>query len=240
MRSFQNFAFMKYCVLFFLAAFLNYNLALAQTTRPMRIKAGEDVAQAYSPYGFYRFPQFGQAKLYFKDGGRNNGKQFNYNILSAALQFIGPKGDTLDLAGQENIDSVVFTGSTFLYNDGFMEIVATADSIALLKKIIIRTQTENIGAYGMSNSTASIVSMRTYSSGTSVYNLVLNQDIVLTEVVSWFFTGGNKNIVKATKTNLLKLLPAEKQTKAEAYLKENKTSFEKEADLKKLIAAIAG
>jgi hypothetical protein len=33
-------------------------------------------------------------------------------------------------------------------------------------------------------------------------------------------------------------LPAEKQNKAEAYLKQNKTSFERENDLKKLLEAI--
>jgi hypothetical protein len=231
---------MKYCFLVFLAASLNYTTAIGQAARTLRIKAGEDVAQAYSPYGFYRFPQFGQAVLYFKEGGKNAGKQFNYDILSAALQFIGPKGDTLNLSGQENIDSVVFTSTTFLYNNGFMEIAAKADSLMLLKKLIIRTQTENIGAYGMPNSTASIVSMRTFSSGTSVYNLVLNQDVVVTEVISWFFADNNKNLVKASKTNFLKLLSPEKQAKTEAYLKQNKTSFDKEADLQKLMAAIAG
>lgn len=229
---------MKYCLLVFLAASLNFNAAIAQKGRTLRIKAGDDVAQAYSPYGFYRFPQFGHAALYFKGGGRNSGKQFNYNILSAAVQFIGPKGDTLDLSGQENIDSVVFADKTFIYNDGFMEIAALADSVTLLKKTIIRTQVENVGAYGMANSTASITNMKTFSSGTSFYNLVLNQDIVVTEVISWFFMDKSKNIVKATKSNLLKLLPAAKIIKAGVYLNETKTSFEKEVDLKKLMEAI--
>ena len=82
--------------------------------------------------------------------------------------------------------------------------------------------------------------MKTYSSGTGVYNLVINQDVILIENISWFFTNSNTNLVKASKTNLLKLLPAEKQTKAETYLKQNKTNFEKENDLKKLMAAIGG
>lgn len=231
---------MKYYLLFFFAASLNYNLVFAQTARSMRVKAGDDVAQAFSPYGFYRFPQFGKATLYYKAGGRNSGALFNYNILSANLQFISPKGDTLDLASQENIDSVAFDGNVFLYNDGFMEIVAAADSVLLLKKTIIKTQTENIGAYGLPNTTASIVNMKSYSNGAGVYSLVLNQDVVVAENISWFFINQNKTLVKANKSNLQKLLTADKQGKTEAWLKQNKTNFEKEADLKKLMAAIAG
>jgi hypothetical protein len=233
-------AFMEYYLLFFLAASLNFNLVFAQSARSIRVKAGDDVAQAYSPYGFYRFPQFGNATLHYKTGDKNSGAQFNYNILSANLQFISPKGDTLDLASQENIDSVVFNGTIFLYNDGFMEIIGTADSVLLLKKTIIKTQTENIGAYGLPNTTASIVNMKSYSNGASVYSLVLNQDVVVAENISWFFINQNKTLVKATKSNLLKLLTADKQVKIEAWLKQNKTSFEKEADLKKLMAAIPG
>jgi hypothetical protein len=231
---------MKYYLIFFLTASLNKNLVFAQSFRSIRVKAGEDVALAYSPQGFYRFPQFGKAILYYKAGGKNSGAQFNYNVLSGNLQFISPNGDTLELAGPENIDSVVFEGTVLLYNDGFMEIVAAADSLLLLKRTNIKTQTENIGAYGSPNTTASIVNMKSYSNGVGVYSLVLNQDVLVAENISWFFINQNKTLVKANKSNLLKLLAAGKQSKTEAWLRQNKTGFEKEADLKKLMAAIPG
>jgi hypothetical protein len=63
---------------------------------------------------------------------------------------------------------------------------------------------------------------------------------VIAETVSWLLVRGNNNPMKATKDNFLKLLPAEKQPKAAAYLKQNKTSFERESDLKKLMVAIEG
>jgi len=228
---------MKYYMLFILIFPACCNLVVAQPGKSIRVKAGEDIAQAYSPQGFYRFPQFSKAILYFKGSSRNTGVLFNYNIFSGNMQFISPKGDTLDLANTSGLDSIVFETHAFVYNEGFMEVVAQIDSLKLLKKLILKNEVENIGAYGQANSTASITNVKTVIVGTSVYNLVVNQDVVLNENISWFFANGN-NIVKANKTNLLKLLTPEKQVKGEAYLKKNKTSFERENDLKKLLEAI--
>jgi hypothetical protein len=231
---------MKHYFLFFLAVGLHCEILFAQPGKTIRVKAGEDVAQAYSPQGFYRFPQFSKATLYFKDGGRNSGALFNYNVLSGNMQFINQAGDTLDMGGAAKIDSIVFEKNVFLYNDGFLEVVAFSDSLRLLKKLVLKTQVENIGAYGQPNATASIVNIKTYAAGTGVFNLIINQDVVVTENISWFFTNGNNIIVKASKGNLPKLLPAEKLSKAEAYLKQNKTNFDKENDLKKLLEALTG
>ena len=227
---------MKYCLLFFLAV-VNYNLAFSQSVRSIRAKAGDDIAQAYSPNGFYRFPQFSEAKLCFKTGSKKTGILFNYNIFSGQMQFISPKGDTLDVANAADIDSIVFAKNIFLFNDGFIEVIGQNDSLRLLKKVVLKTDVEKIGAYGLPSSTAAINSFTTYSSGSSVYNLVLNQDVILIEHNYWFFLSG-KTILKANKTNLFDLLPVQKQAKAQSYLKQNKTSFEKENDLKKLLEAI--
>src|SRR6476659_459929 len=105
----------QFLLLIFFLMFYGYGL-LAQPGRTIKVKSGEDIAQAYSPHGFYRFGQFGKTKLYFKDGNHNYGQRFNYNILSGTFQFISPKGDTLDLVGgQEKIDSLIIDGISFLY-----------------------------------------------------------------------------------------------------------------------------
>jgi hypothetical protein len=237
-RHIKNFIVMKYYFLLLILICICCKEALAQG-RTIRVKAGDDLAQAYSSHGFYRFPQFNKGTLYFKGGKKNEGQLFNYNIFSGNMQFISPKGDTLDLGGAANIDSVVFEKYAFAYNDGFMEIIARADSVILLKKIVLKTQVENIGAYGVSNATASIDNIKTYSNGVGVYNLVLNQDVVLIENLSWFFKDNNNNLVKASKSGLPKLLSPAGQAKADAYLKQNKVNFEKESDLLKLMQAIA-
>lgn len=210
----------------------------AQQARTIRVKAGDDIAQAYSPQGFYRFAQFGKAAIRFKDGSVSAGLHFNLNLLSGHLQFIGNSSDTLDLAGQENIDTLVLSGVVFLYSDGWLEAVADADSVTLYRKITIKTQVENIGAYGMPNQTASIVNLKTYTAATGVYNLVLAQDVVVIENTYWFFADKNKNQVKASKGNLSKVFAPATQKKAEAYLQRNKVNFERESDLRKFMEAL--
>ena len=228
---------MRYFYLFILVLLANTYLSFAQTNRSIRVKAGEDIAQAYSPQGFYRFPQFSKANLFFKGGGKNTGALFNYNILSGNMQFINPAGDTLDMVNPSEIESVVFEKNIFYYKYGFMEVVAQADSLKLLKKTIIKTQTENIGAYGQPNSTAAIDNIKTISSRTGYYSFILNQDVVVSENVTWFWMYGNNNPVKATRTNLLKSVSIEKQNAIEAYLKQTRINFNEESDLKKLLAA---
>ncbi len=229
---------MKYFLSFILLSLLSCNFILAQSGNTIRVNAGEDVAQAYSPQGFYRFPQFLKPRLYFKGGILNGGLVFNYNVLSGNMQFINPKGDTLDMVITPDLDSIVFEKNVFLFNGGFLEVVAQSDSLMLLKKLVLTTQEEKIGAYGQPNTTSSIVSVKTYSAGTGVYNLVVNQNIILIENISWFFAKGNTNMIKASKANILKLLPAEKQAIADAYLKKNRTNFDRENDLRRLMEAL--
>ena len=211
----------------------------SQTRRSVRVRAGEDIAQAYSKHGFYRFPSFSKAKLYFRSGGHNEGVQFNYNILSSSLQFIGPKGDTLEVAGLAGIDSVVFEKGTYYFADGLVELAGKAGPLRLVKKTTIKLQAENIGAYGQPNPTSSIVNYNTYFSGINVYNLSVNQDVVIVETTNWFFLDEKNMLHKTSKSTLLSLLPDAMRSAAESYLKDNKTQFDKEADLQRLIAALS-
>lgn len=45
-------------------------------------------------------------------------------------------------------------------------------------------------------------------------------------------------LMRATKNSLLFLLPAEKKAKAKLYVMENKVSFDREGDLRKLLASL--
>jgi hypothetical protein len=230
---------MKHLVFFILPLLLLSNLMFAQSRRSIRVKAGEDIAQSYSPNGFYRFPKFSKATLFYKGGTQKAGQQFNYNILSGTMQFIDPAGKIFNIGDPANIDSVVFENTVFIQNDGFMEIVSRTDLIILLKKIIIKTREEKIGALGLPAQSSSIDNISIYSAETNAYNLTINADVVVTENVSWYWMDNNHTLLKASKGNLLKLLPAERQGAAETYIKENKINFENENDLKQLMVNLA-
>ena len=52
----------------------------AQTPEIVRIKAGEDIATGFSPYGFYRFPTFNEGVAVFKNGGQTKARFRNGKI----------------------------------------------------------------------------------------------------------------------------------------------------------------
>jgi hypothetical protein len=206
-------------------------MASGQSRRSIRVAAGEDIAQAYSKQGFYRFSNFGNASLYFRSGAVNTGLPFNYNLLSQTMQFISPAGDTLEVTNVADIDSVVFENNKFYHREGFMEEVSFASGIRLLKKIVIRIQAENIGAYGQANPTASIINYNSYFSGTNVYNLSINQDIVLVETSNWLLMDDAGKLHKPSRTAFFALLAEVKKAKVENFLKFHKINFDKEKDL---------
>ncbi|MEO8764337.1 MAG: hypothetical protein ABI416_08620 [Ginsengibacter sp.] len=229
---------MKYLELVFFALLFYNNAMFAQARRSIRVKAGENIAQAYSSNGFYRFPKFGNAMVFYKDGRQING-ECNYNLLTGNMQFIHSSGKPLDIDTPSNVDSIAFEKNIFVQDDGFLEIVAQSGSIKLLKKIIIKTRVEKIGALGLPAQSVSIDNLTTYSADTDVYNLVSNSDIVVIENLYLYWMEAT-HIIKATKGNLLKLLPSEKKSAVDIYMKQHKINFDDENDLKELLTGLGG
>jgi hypothetical protein len=210
----------------------------AQPGKTITVKAGDDIAKAWSPGGFYRFPQFSKATLFRKSGQGLSNSLFNYNIFSGVIQFINENGDTLDLINPSLFDSIMFEKTIFYFDDGFLELVSSSHTIRLVKKTKIKMRPETIGAYGAANSTASIDRISNYSINGNMYSFSLNENMIIKENVSLFFMDLAGKLMKATKSNLLLLLPENKQAIANLYLKKNKISFEKQDDLQKLLESL--
>jgi hypothetical protein len=151
------------------------------------------------------------------------------------LQFVGPSGDTLDIANPGSVDSVVFEKNVFYNRDGILEALATGDSIRLLKKTEVQISYENIGAYGMASPASAINNIKSLYVGSSLYNLSVNQNTVLDESIHWYLMDTRNNLFTANKANFLTLLPQTNRTTAAAYIQKKKISFEKEKDLLKLM-----
>jgi hypothetical protein len=211
----------------------------AQSRRSISVKSGDDLGEAYSPQGFYRFPQFKKATVYMNTGIGNSQLLFNYNVYSRTIQFISKAGDTLDIANPNVIDSVVFDNTTF-YNttDGFVELAGEADSLRLLKKTVLRFHRENVGGYGTSSASSSVATLQDISRFTVRYGLRLNYDIVIEETVHWYFAVPGSQLQKANKTNLLQLLPASEQQATEDFIKKKKIDLGKEKDLYALMTML--
>ena len=128
---------MKKFLLFLICAFFSCQL-LAQRGEIVRIKAGENPATSFSPYGFYRFPAFREGIAFFKDGGRTSAR-FNYHLLNEEMQFISAAGDTLALADPLSIKYISIDTTLFYYSGGYLEVLENNESLKLARKIRLYT-----------------------------------------------------------------------------------------------------
>lgn len=229
---------MKYPVLLIISILL-YTSSQAQYRKSTEVKAGQDIAQAFSPNGFYRFPQFTTGALFSRMRSGNSSQLFNYNLLYDKIQFIN-HGDTLEMSNPTLFDSILIDKQVFFYRQeyGFLEQVAASGSINLVKKTSIKIKPMSVGAYDGATTTSAINKVNTYTTGFNVYNFTVNEDVAIKESVDWYWMNTNGDIKKATKNNLFLFLPESKQKKAQAFMKENKISFAKEEDLARLIRSI--
>lgn len=224
---------MKKLLLFVCSVFF-FTLLPAQTNDIVRVKAGEDPATKFSPYGFYRFPSFSEGVAVFKHGGTTTAK-FNYHLLNQEMQFIGLNGDTLALAEPFSIKYIAIDTSLYYYSEGYLEVIENRESLKLARKLRLDTKWEKIGAYGQPSPSGSIRTPNRILLGTSVGgNLTLNQDIVIQKDYTYFWLDKYGTVLKATKASLLKFLPPDAKIVIEDYLKRNPIDFRKESDLRKL------
>jgi len=151
------------------------------------------------------------------------------------MHFISPKGDTLALANEKNIRYVAIANDTFYYDQGYVRLLSADDGVKLVKKQVwIISDTRQVGAYNSTSNSASISSYTSYNEGGRLYDLVVNEDIILKKVDQFYFGDVNNHFVLATKKNLLLLFPKEQQ-RIELFLKENKISFSNQDDLEKIV-----
>lgn len=235
---------MKYAGLLLLIGLTCSTTIFGQYRKSIFVKAGDDVAQAYSPNGFYRFPQFTEASLYaslynVKRQGQSSMK-FNYNLFTDRMQYISNEGDTMDMMNPIRFDSMVVDKTIFYYKaeTGFLELVGTAWPIRLLSKTDIKLKTESIGAYGGSNTTSSVGMMKTVMVGTTMYNYKSNENITIKHSVDWYWMGQDGQLMKATRKNLYTLLLPTKARIADDFIKQQNIKFDREADLIKLLVAL--
>jgi hypothetical protein len=211
-----------------LSSFLSREIK-AQGFDKQSFRQGENLAAFF----YYRCPAFTKAKVKLKTG-EELVSPVNFNLLLCQLQFINPQGDTLDIATPDEIDSVQLCSGTFFYDKGYYEIFAATASVrlAVLRKITF--QPVKIGAMGMRNQNG--VGVQSYTTLTAQgveRQLTINEDIDIYKETTYFLIDHSGEKIKASKAAFMKLFPG----KADAitqYLKENKVSFTKESDLKKL------
>jgi hypothetical protein len=230
---------MRYSILLTGLFILSSLLSQAQYRRSTEVKAGANVAQTFSPSGFYRFAQFSKGSLYSKLRSGNSGQLFNYNLLYNKIQFIN-NGDTMEIANPTLFDSLKIDSQVFYYRQdyGYLELIAANYPVRLVRRTTIKLKSQSIGAYDGGTTTSSISKMNSYMVGINVYSFASNEDLIIKENIDWYWMNEAGEIKPATKKNLLIFLSPAKQQQAETLIKENKINFNKEENLRRLIQAL--
>lgn len=206
----------------------------AQKTASVTVKAGTNIMDALKPSEVFYFPQFTAGSVHFRDGSITAAK-LNYSRLVDEMHFISPKGDTLALTNEATTRMIVFGNDTFTYDKGWLKLLGSGSRAKLaLKQTWVIADAKLIGAYGTTNTPAAITTFRNMNEGGRLYDLVINEDLVLSKVQQYFIGDRNGRFLPAIKKNLLSLFPKEK-SRIEQFLKENKIDFSNENDLVKTV-----
>lgn len=208
---------------------------VAQKKEFVTVQAGNNIMDVLPMSEIFFYPNFTNGKVFLRDGSKSDAK-LNYNRLVDEMHFINSNGDTLALDNEKDIKYVVINTDTFYYDAGYIRVLSQGNPVKLaVKQIWVITDTRQIGAY---NSTNNSVGMLSYTSvddgGGRLYDLTVNEDVILTKVERYYLGNNYYNFVIADKRNLLTLVPKE-QRRISSYIKEQKTNFNNRNDLDKLI-----
>ena len=220
-----------------LLAFLFYTCLNAQQNL-YTVKPGESIDKTLAASIKFHYPAFTQGIVFFRDGTTSYAL-LDYNLLNGEIQFIAPKGDTLAVANEATTKYITINKDTFFYDKLFVQLVTGNANAKLAKKETLAIgDIKKIGAYDQATSTSSITTISSVNSNGRVTNLTEQKEVTLSKKITYYIGDTYNHFLPASKKNIVKLF-GQKQRAIEQYLKDNKTAFDKEEDLKSLIVFLA-
>jgi len=214
-----------------LLIFNQLNSGFAQIHRTVKVKAGSKLVDYFSHDEMYRYPEFSQGRVVFKDG-KYSINDLNYCILTGEMQFINPKRDTLAIINENQIDYVEIMADTFYYDNGFLEVVNGKHILMATKQYVKMSNTERPGALG---SRPSGIQPSTY---VTLYNhigkslhMTIQDDIVLSANTDFFIGTKDNGFTLYKKKRVMQLFP-DHNALIEKFINEHNINFK---DKEKLI-----
>lgn len=206
-------------------------MAFTQERKIITIKAGTRVGDVFAQHEIYRYPEFIQGKVSFKDG-KSTVIKLNYSILEGEMQFVA-SGDTMAIANEKNVAFIQIMRDTFYYDNGYLEVLAGHGPVIMAVKQYVKiSDIKKEGPYGARTSASSTQAYSgIYDQGTlRNYNLVVQEDLVLTKITSYYIGNTSKGFVPFKKNNVFKLFPEHKQA-VNDFLMKNPVDFGVKDDL---------
>lgn len=213
----------------------------AQDSVLLHIPAGSQLADVVGPERMFRFKDFKNGRVFFKDNTGSAGK-LNFNFFNGEVQFIASNGDTLAIAKDQmlNIKRLTIDTATFVYDKGYLQVILENQNGMLAKKqqyYVLRR--DKIGGYGMASSSSSIDSYTSFIAGRDArqQTLSVREDVTLQLKTDYFIATGYSSFLPVNRKNLDKIF-FKKRNELDAYLSKNQIDFNNEKDVKALFISL--
>ncbi|MBN1789850.1 MAG: hypothetical protein JW830_05095, partial [Bacteroidales bacterium] len=203
---------MKKIAVSLFSLFLVVTIINGQDHKTVTVKAGTRINDYFTQDEQYRYPEFTQGKVVFKDGTATVTK-LNYSILAGEMQFLA-SGDTMAIANEKNIKFVQIMLDTFYFDNGYLEAIAGQDPVIMtVKQYVKLADIKKEGPMGTRSSTSSAQTWGTVIDQGHLKNarLVVQEDLVLSTNADYFIGNIANGFVPYRKGNVLNLYPQQKK-----------------------------
>ena len=213
----------------------------AQNSQIVEAYMDEDLSEKVSIHIQYLFPEFSDGEVYFKDAPKGGGA-LNYNMLVGEMQFMHNDA-VMTLANVRDVSMVTINNRHFypFNNSEFAEELWTTDKVRLrVRRKGSAVNYAQKGAFGTSSSTSSITTYNSIGTDGRQFDLSIKADVLVSLKYFYYLVGSNGKYtqIKNVKT-FTKQFPAHR-TQIEAFVKEHNIRFDRENDLKALLAYCSG
>jgi len=217
----------------FICFILTLNTILsAQKEDLTTVKSGYRILDFFPFESRYRYPQFIQGRVIFKNNIFSSFK-LNYNYLLGEVEFIQGK-DTMVIVNKKDIRHIVIEKDSFYYDKCYMEVVAHNGPIRImLNEYIKLKEIQKKDSYGVSGTGSSTESYNSLPADGNYYKLHANSDMVFQRMRDYYLSTPDNGFQPFTKKNVLKLFP-KNENAIKDYLKSNDIDFGSREDLIKL------
>lgn len=211
-------------VFLFLAASVS-----AQKGKPFTVLAGLKAEDCIPFEERFRFKEFTTGTVFFENGTEIEAK-LNYNLMLREMQYLKGK-DTLTIANESDIKQIIISGTTFIIDKGYLELVYEGKIKVAEKQYFnlmdVRKKDPygDIGAGAATNSYGSL-----HTNNGQYYKLTLNQDRLFQKVSEFFLATPSGSFVPFNRKKAKQLFSQNKKA-INAYLKSNKVNFDSRKDI---------
>lgn len=214
---------------------------LSAQNNSFKVLAGEVPVKKIRHEDQFRLPSFQEATVHFQNGQTANA-WLNYNFMYGKMFLLNSQKDTLALADEYKIKKITFIDYLFYYdvNYGYLEVVSSYPEISLAKhkllKVVRNRQQTNNGYASSTDETSSHHNYYmgdAYADGLSLTSKSIS-DLVFQYQVSYLIIDKNGRIHPG-KSAVKKIYPQHRKSINE-YLKEQRTDWNDEDDLRQLLS----